>query len=387
MKIDKQRPAHWCQLIAFALQALLGLLLRALLRKSAIVLYGHKLNGNLLAIYKRCPAAVFLSMDRAYCRELKAQGIRCQWACAFAAASLLARAHAIISDHGLHSLEVLLPAYRRSGLKCFDVWHGIPFKGFDADDFHLQHRYDEIWVASPLHRNLYVERYGFDPDQVVLTGYARTDALIRPCQNNAELREGFGLPQHGTLILFAPTWAQDTRGRSLFPFGHDEAEFLEALSDFAQRHQATVLLRTHLNSGSQALGSYPNVLCLPSSLWPDTESILLVSDVLICDWSSIAFDYLLLDRPTLFLDVPPPFRKGFSLGPEYRFGPVINSLPELLEQLAKALETGQDYWREHGARHRSMRQAIYGTWADGNATQRCLARLDAYRRITGESSR
>ena len=28
---------------------------------------------------------------------------------------------------------------------------------------------------------------------------------------------------------------------------------------------------------------------------------------------SIAFDYLLLDRPTLFLDIPAPFKKGFSL--------------------------------------------------------------------------
>lgn len=387
MKIDKHRPAHWCHLIAFALQSLLGLLLRTFPSKAAIVLYGHKLNGNLLAIYRHCPTAVFLSMDRTYCRELKARGIRCQWACTLGTASLLARAHAIVSDHGLHSLEVLLPAYRRTGLKCFDVWHGIPFKGFDADDFRLQHQYDEVWVASPLHRSLYVERYGFDPDQVVVTGYARTDALVRPQQSNAELRKRYGLPQQGALILFAPTWAQDTHGRSLFPFEHDETEFLQTLSAFAQRHQATVLLRTHLNSGTQVPRSYPNILPLPSSQWPDTESILLISDTLICDWSSIAFDYLLLDQPTLFLDVPPPFRKGFSLGSEYRFGPVISSLPGLLEELEKALENRQEYWRAHAKRHMSTRQAVYGTWADGNATQRCLERLDAHRHITGESSR
>lgn len=386
MKIDKRRPSHWLQLLAFAAQAVLGLLLRAVISKSAVVLYGHKLNGNLLAIYKECPNAVFLSMDFPYCRELQAQGIRCQWACVFGAALLLARTQAIISDHGLHSLEVLLPAYRRGGLKCFDVWHGIPFKGFDADDFHLQHQYDETWVASPLHRDLYIERYGFTPKQVAVTGYARTDDLVHPQQSLPDIRERLGLPRQGTLILFAPTWAQDTRGRSLFPFGHSEAEFLTALSEFAQKHQASVLLRTHLNSGTRAIQGYPNILSMPSSLFPDAESILQVSDMLICDWSSIAFDYLLLNRPALFLDVPPPFRKGFSLGPEYRFGPVVGSLSELLEQLEKALETSQEYWCEHAERHQSIRQAIYGDWADGSATQRCLQRLNAHLDPIGEFS-
>lgn len=387
MKIDKRRPAHWLYLLAFALQVLLGLLLRPFLNKSAIVFYGHKLNGNLLALYRECPSATFLSMDRGYCRELKRQGICCQWACTFGATLLLARTRAIISDHGLHSLEVLLPAYRKVGLKCFDVWHGIPFKGFDANDFRLQQRYDETWVASPLHHDLYVERYGFPPSQVAVTGYARTDVLIQPRQSTTEIRESFSLPRQGALILFAPTWAQDARGRNLFPFGHNEAEFLTALSTLAQRHQATVLLRTHLNSDAQTVQGYPNILSMPSNLWPDTESILQVSDMLICDWSSIAFDYLLLDRPTFFLDVPAPFRKGFSLGPEYRFGPVVGSLPELLEQLEKTLETSSDYWHEHAQKHQTIRQEVYGEWADGRATQRCLERLASLLDTTNESSR
>ncbi|WP_417316235.1 CDP-glycerol glycerophosphotransferase family protein [Cycloclasticus pugetii] len=387
MKIDKYRPSHWLKLIAFTIQASLGLLVRATTKKSTVVLYGHKLNGNLLALYKYTPNAIFLSMDRAYCRELKNQGIRCQWACSIGAAELLARAAAIISDHGLHSLELLLPAYQRSGLKCFDAWHGVPFKGFDSEDFRLQHQYDEIWVASPLHRRLYIDRFGFTADKVTVTGYARTDVLIQPEQSAAKIREELGLHQQGPLILFAPTWSQDARGRSLFPFGHSECEFLKALSVFAEKHQATVLLRTHLNSGAWKIQSYPHILSISSSQWPDTESILQISDILICDWSSIAFDYLLLDRPTFFLDVPAPFRKGFSLGPEYRFGPVVSSLPELLEQLKKALETGQEYWREYARQHHSTREVIYGKWADGRATQRCLERLASHLKATDESSR
>src|SRR5690606_23511656 len=105
---------------------------------------------------------------------------------------------------------------------------------------------------------------------------------------------------------------------------------------------------------------YQNVRLLPGSIYPDAESILLVSDLLICDWSSIAFDYLLLDRPTLFLDVPAPFRKGFSLGPEYRFGPVVGSLDELVEQVGIVMQDTEQYWHEYRAQHAAIRDQIYG---------------------------
>lgn len=367
---------HWIWLSTFAIQTLLGLLIRPFAKKAKTVLYGHKLNGNLLAIYQSRPDTTFLSMDRGYCKNLKSQGVRCQWACSFGSALLLANAKAIISDHGLHSLEVSLPAYRRAGLKCFDVWHGIPFKGFDADDFRLQHSYDEVWVASPLHKKLYVERYGFQPEKIIVTGYPRTDALVNTEISVKDQRSKLRLPPEGPIILFAPTWSQDAQGRSLYPFGNTESEFLAALSAFALEHAATVILRTHLNSNEMQSQRYPHIVRMPSSEWTNTEIILQVSDVLICDWSSIAFDYLLLDRPTFFLDVPAPFAKGFSLGPEYRFGAIISDLPSLLQKLKSTIKEPEIYWNQHAKTHQKIRVQVYDQFADGQATKRCLEQLE-----------
>lgn len=385
MKISKSRPLHWLYLAAFSLQALLGLCGRLFARRKGrrpVILYGHKLNGNLLGLYTHlefaageCFAPVFLTMDRAYHRELAAAGIDSCWACSPRCAALLARAAALVSDHGLHSLQPLHLHYRRAGLRLFDVWHGIPFKGFDADDFRVQHHYDEVWVASELNRKLYVERFGFKPECVAVTGYARTDKLLPPELKTREARDVLGLAPTGKLILFAPTWAQDTQGRSIFPFGHSAAEFLNALSLLGRRHQATFALRTHLNSDDAGGADYPNIIRLPSSSHPDTEGILLASDLMICDWSSIAFDYLLLDRPTFFLDVPPPFRKGFSLGPEYRFGEVVQDLPALLESLESCLLQPEQYWQAHRERHQRIKQEVYGEAADGKAAERCVKRL------------
>lgn len=385
MKIDKRDPADWLLLMGFLFQAAMGLIRRMFMRgrpNRVVVLYGHKLNGNLLALHRKLDSSagyglrpVFLSMDGAYLQELRRDGIECCHAALPACASLLADAKAIVSSHGLHSLGLLLGPYRKLGLRFYDVWHGIPYKGFDADDFRLQRRYDETWVASDLCRALYVDKFGFDAPRVVATGYARTDRLVQPSEEQGALRASLGLPTEGRLILFAPTWKQDAAGRSLYPFGCAEREFLDALAGVAQRHGAGVILRSHLNSGDVARRSHSNVHALPGSRYPDAEGILLISDMLVCDWSSIAFDYLLVDRPTFFLDVEPPFRKGFSLGPEYRFGEVVSCLEGLLASLERTLINSETYWQLHAASHQKVKRQVYGHLADGNSAHRCIRRL------------
>ena len=381
MKIDKRNARHWAYLFMFACNVMIALMLRPFFKsgqRPLVLLYGHKLSGNLLALYRElrsnpggCADIAFLTMDPAYHRELSEAGERSVLAISPASIRWLAKADAIVSDHGLH---VLLPLLFASSIKFFDVWHSIPFKGFDGDDFRVQHYYDEVWVPSPLLAEMYVRRFGFAAERVVVTGYARTDRLVRYEEDAQATRRLIGAPPEGALILFAPTWAQDASGRSIYPFGHTEQEFLQSLSDAAGRLGATVLLRTHLNSGTSA-DTYPNVLHVPFSRYPDTEGILLASDVLVGDWSSIAFDYLLLGRPAIFLDVPAPFRKGFSLGAEYRYGAIATDLDAMLGWIDICLGRPSAYWEQHQERHADVRRAVYGGYDDGRATERCLRRL------------
>jgi CDP-glycerol glycerophosphotransferase len=391
MKVDQRNPRHWLYLLCFFMQALLGLSVRLLgkmargsLRKPIVVLYGHKFNGNLLALYRHMqlnPAVglrfVFLSMDRDYLAELRVQGVDCCWACGLACGALLARAEALVSDHGLHSLGPLRAIYQKLGLRFFDVWHGFGFKGFDADDYRTLHGYDEVWVASETQREQYIRMAEFDPTIVYPTGYGRTDALVKGSFSTDAVKRSLGLDPAvcGRLVLFAPTWQQDDPARSVFPFGMQAADFLGALEDFAQSMQATVLLRAHLNSSLDGGDVYSRIVQVPFARFPDTEAILFACDALVCDWSSIAFDYLVLDRPTFFLDVPAPFSKGHSLGPECRFGPIVCDMDELLEGLRNALSDPQAYWSTNGQMHLSTKKKVWGSYADGNATSRYVERL------------
>lgn len=382
MKIDKSRASHWLFLGVFTVNAFLALLLRWLLRgvrRDQVILYGHKLNGNLKAIQDRAragegPPMYFLTMDPAYYRVLRQQGAPVLLGLNPLHMFRLARACALVSDHGLHSLEMFL---RWSDLPFIDVWHGIPFKGFDGDDFRVQHRYDEVWVTSRLLRRMYVERFGFRPEAVQLTGYARTDLLVNRGLDPAQVRRKLGIADDGRpVILFAPTWQQDDQQRSIFPFGLAGDEFLQRLDAFCREQDVHCILRQHLNTKS-ATSDYGRIHQRPYEQYPDAEEVLLASDILVCDWSSIAFDFLLLDRPTIFLDVPPPFGKGFSLDASYRFGDVVGSLDAMFAALADCLRSPAAYLARHGEAHRAVRRELYDELADGNAAERCCARLQA----------
>jgi CDP-glycerol glycerophosphotransferase len=382
MKVDPRNPRHWLWLGASALWASVAILLRPFRRRTGrlrVLLYGHKLGGNLLALHRGLRddpdfKVAFLSLDPGYATELAAAGESAVCAASWRCVKWLATADALVSDHGLHALE---PMLHLTDLRFFDTWHGIPFKGFDREDFRVQRHYQGVWVASDPQRDLWVGRFGFDPGIVEATGYPRTDRLVRHEDRAEDIRRELGLDpgSSGKIVLFAPTWRQDDAGRSVFPFGTDADGFLGELSSLAARCDATILLRTHLNSDTPGDKMPPRVVAIPYARFPDTEAILLASDVLVCDWSSIAFDFLLLSRPTIFLDVPAPFAKGFSLGQGYRFGAIAGDLAEMVGLLESYLHEPAAYDAAHGANARRIRDAVYGDRADGLATARCLERL------------
>jgi CDP-glycerol glycerophosphotransferase len=385
LKIDKKNPRHWVCLLLFGINVMCAIVCRPFVRRRGaerlVILYGHKLAGNLLALHRHVKATnepdihmVFLTMDKHYHRQLVAEGIASVLATSYACQRLLRRASVVISDHGLHVLSALLG---RPGIRFVDVWHGFGFKGHHYDDFRVLRRYDEVWVDSPLQRSFYIERFGFAPDRVFATGYARIDALVRRTADRIALRRRFGLPEAGKVVLFAPTWQHAGLGRGQFPFDVSPERFYAAMAAFAVRTDCTFVTRAHLNAPIREVHSEPRLRFLPFSEYPDTEALLLACDVLLADWSSIVFDWLLLDRPTIFLDVPPPFPVGSTLQPGHRYGHLVKDMTELVHTLDRHVACPDDYTSRYGAQAALVRHEVFGDCADGQATQRCINRLNA----------
>jgi CDP-glycerol glycerophosphotransferase len=376
LKIERDNPTHWVYAAAFAITLVLVVILRPFHRRRGrplVLLYGHKLNGNLLALHRGLEETeldfAYLTMDARYHRSLRAEGIPNLLAYSWTGFTSLLRAWCVVTDHG-PQLMAWLPLL--TDLVFVDVWHGIPFKGWTASDFKQLHRYDEIWVPSDLLNQIYVDRLGFDRSQVRTTGYGRTDALVRRTVDAEKVKADLGLGER-RVVLFAPTWTHGTN-RSEIPFGLDVREFLSSMGGVARERGAVCVVRAHLNTRME-VEEGEGLRFVSASDYSDTESLLQVTDILVCDWSSIAFDFLLLDRPTIFLEVPAPFRQGFTLDPSYRFGSIAQSHQELMELIAEYLDNSDRYIDRVGDKPDQVKSAVYGQMADGRSTDRYLNAL------------
>jgi YidC/Oxa1 family membrane protein insertase len=164
--------------------------------------------------------------------------------------------------------------------------------------------YDSIFCVGPHHEAEIRRREqlkGLTPKHLFTHGYPRLDALVRAA--------GVGRPgpaPGGPVALLAPTWG----ARSILPLCGEPliAGLLEAgVAVILRPHYHTTVRTPELvrrlrdRFGQDARFRYVDRM-------EETQS-LFDSDVLICDWSSMAMEYALgLGKPVLFVDVPPRVR-------------------------------------------------------------------------------
>ena len=71
------------------------------------------------------------------------------------------------------------------------------------------------------------------------------------------------------------------------------------MDDFLRRRDARLIVRPHPSMGELYFSS-DRIECLTVDKEPDLSSLFLISDILITDYSSAYFDWLILDRPVIF---------------------------------------------------------------------------------------
>ncbi|WP_046729183.1 bifunctional glycosyltransferase/CDP-glycerol:glycerophosphate glycerophosphotransferase [Streptomyces humi] len=109
-------------------------------------------------------------------------------------------------------------------------------------------------------------------------------------------RERFGIPADHTVVLYAPTRRDHVRG------GHaDRIDLTGFAADLGPGHTLVVRLHPALAAGpARGLGLaelHRRGIVVDATGEPHVEEVMLASDVLVTDYSSIMFDYANLDRP------------------------------------------------------------------------------------------
>ncbi|MFI7327726.1 CDP-glycerol glycerophosphotransferase family protein [Streptomyces rubiginosohelvolus] len=199
---------------------------------------------------------------------------------------------------------------RAEGQCVVQTWHGTPLKRIGRDLAGSPHA-DAAYMASMERRSaqwsVLVSPNSFSTPvlrrafgyggEVLECGYPRNDLLYAPDRAKvaATVRERLAIPEGRRVVLYAPTWREDQprKGGKYAPDLHLDLEHArETLGD-----DHVLLVRRHYLVG----GSVPDTdFVRDVSRHPDVAELLLISDVLVTDYSSIMFDFAQTGRPMLF---------------------------------------------------------------------------------------
>ena len=277
----------------------------------------------------------------------------------------------------------IYPVKKRPGVTIVQVWHACgAFKRFGRATLEVEWGADQSFLKRvPIHSNydltlvssasiapIYAEAFGQPVEMISAAfGIPRTDALLPSSRRDADertVRERLGLRDGRTTILYAPTF----RGADLKGAAAPE------LLDIAALHRALgseyrLILRLHPFVKS-AMRIPPEVgdFVVDASAEPDANEVMLAGDILVSDYSSIIFEYALLNRPMAFLspDLAAYEReRGFFF--DYRTG-VPGPVMEETEQLARWIQAKQFDLQ----RVRDFAAASFDVM-DGRATERFVS--------------
>jgi CDP-glycerol glycerophosphotransferase (TagB/SpsB family) len=261
--------------------------------------------------------------------------------------------------------------------KWVDVWHDFGFKNVGRAK--MLRDYNVGFVNSTFFKQYYSSKERGISDKLKITGYPRIDPLITKAWDREKILKELGIPLNKKNILYAPTRGHE-KGKRFFPWGSMNS-IIDAIEGFCKRNNCSFFIRMHTwwymsernivqkKKLEERVKQSKHLFHLPANKYVETQRILFVSDVLITDWSSIVNDFILLDRPVIFLDVELPVQE-FKLTPEDRVGYVVKGKREFFEKLQEAI----DYPKLFEKKRRALIKKVY-SHLNGNSSRRCAQEI------------
>ncbi|KQZ24471.1 CDP-glycerol glycerophosphotransferase family protein [Microbacterium sp. Root553] len=327
-------------------------------------------------------------------RTVRKHGLRGWWA--------TARAGVVVVTHGLGDAN----RYAIAGAFVVQLWHGIPLKRIGLDspattqvpdvpgapvlrrlvEFLYRRAAQRIRVlpaASHRSRGRLESAFGLGDDRVVVTGEPRVDVLsagepeARRATASIALDRALGEPRRSSrTILYAPTW----RDGAPDPAIPDAAQWVRIIR-MLEEHDAVLLVRSHpLGEGGYAPPlPTARVKMLGSGVLADVTPVLPAVDLLITDYSSLAYDVGLLAMPVLYL-APDVVEYGRARGFYGRFQDVAGDeyaadWDAVVPQLSALLED-DDVFAAAAERSATLSAEMHA-FRDGCNTQRVYEKIRA----------
>lgn len=285
----------------------------------------------------------------------------------------------VVLDSSLHTIKMR----PRQDQLFLQMWHGSPLKHLPKSKrINNGLYYSYVCYSSPLFKEEMQKCFGIDDNKMFLTGNPRNDYLFKGCELPKEYSHS------GKTVIWMPTFR---RGIGLRETSKDipilNKDNVKELVAFLQKYNIKLFIKPHpLQLGGLAdvipAKEYSAIqLLTDEDLMAHSISLYELlgnTDALITDYSSVYFDYLLIDRPIGFaIDDYKEYsaNRGFALHPAeyYMPGKKMQTLQDLIDFLLDLVNERDPY-----SINRKTINEIVNYFQDANSCKRCAEFIDRY---------
>ncbi len=188
--------------------------------------------------------------------------------------------------------------FKKKNQVYLNTWHGIALKHIGNDvegrnDFNFD-TVNHLVVSGDHDEKVWKSAFNAKESTYLRCGMPRNEELwLADEKKKALIREKLGLPTGKKVILYAPTWRESTDGGKSYeikPPIHFDVWKKELGSEYI------ILFRAH-HQTTKVLGVQYDEFVRDASDYPAVNDLMIASDMLITDYSAIAFDYAVLCKP------------------------------------------------------------------------------------------
>ncbi|WP_141499158.1 CDP-glycerol glycerophosphotransferase family protein [Bacillus wiedmannii] len=257
----------------------------------------------------------------------------------------------------------------KRGVECIQIWHaagafkkfGLLAPSFKKRSLRAQNRFMNVYqhfhkivVGSEVLADIYKEAFALSDNNILKTGIPRTDLFFNE-QKQQKVKDSIFIVNPNLkskkVILYAPTF----RDKELVDFDlHlDINEMYRQLKD---EYVLIVKLHPAIRNRCNYEKRYEGFL-YDYSLYPNVNDLFLVTDILVTDYSSIPFEFCLLNKPIIFFayDLKKYMKKRGVIGDYVSDapGPVVYTTEEVVQVIKSGsfkLDTMNEFtlkWNEY----------------------------------------
>ena len=205
-------------------------------------------------------------------------------------------------------------------------------------------------------------------NKYIISGYPRNDILVNYTKKEyLNIKKALNIEEYNEVLLYAPTYRKYKHKNPL------NWDFYKKLDIFLKEEKRVLLFKPHPSSEKVDLSRFNNIKSVDPNV--DIMDLLVITDILITDYSGVTYDFLITMRPIIFfaydLDKYLMERGMYYDYETFVPGPIVKTGDELLLKLKNV-----SHWDKKYEEKRKNVRNLFNKYSDGNSTMRIIEFLD-----------